>query len=170
MRHRHSSPLCLAIRLTLSWNVSSVTSSFPFATSMDPLPGKTLIRTLRVELLHALPSLSLHPSFWETGTCHDVTVAVPLPLTLSWDATSCCVPLHIVVGCNIMLSPLCIILRCDLMLPSVRTLFWENDATKCRSPPLHLILGGDYVVYCVHMGVYGAQGACQGGIVCLILQ
>ena len=104
MQYHHSSPLCLAIRLTLSWNATSVTSSLPFASSMDPLPGQTLMRAL--ELLHALPSPPLRPSAPRSGRLeHDTMSMFPSPspcprmrryvaslCTSLWDATSCCVP------------------------------------------------------------------------------
>ena len=60
-------------------------------------------------------------------------------------------------------ASLCIILRCRLMFLSVRTLFWETDATKCRSPPLHLILGGDCSVLRAH-GCLGSPGSLSGRV------
>jgi hypothetical protein len=71
----------------------------------------------------------------------------------SWNVTRCpCSPLPHLVQSSWMLSPLRIILGCDLIFPSLHTLFWGNVA----DPP-HLILGGDCVVYCVHMGL-GSTG------------
>jgi hypothetical protein len=71
-------------------------------------------------------------SSWDTTQCHcsppphlDLGHDLVLHPFVLWDVTSCCVPSHLVVGCNSCCVPLCIILGRETMVPSLCTSFQE---------------------------------------------